>query len=129
MEMQAYIERAPWTGEVVGAYWAQVGAGFGYAENAEAFLNVNGRAKVFLWREKENVTIVRGQYRRTYTRIRVGTEMEEIEAGKSLDPAIRAELEAAIIAAMQHDQQATIARAARNNGTRDEWGNLISDEK
>ena len=127
--MQAYIERAPWTGEVVGAYWAPRVAGAVVASSAEAFLNVNGRAKVFLWREKENVTVVRGQYRRTYTRIRVGTEMEEIEAGKTLDPAIRAKLEAAIIEAMQHDQQATITRATRNNGTRDEWGNLISDEE
>ena len=123
MEMKVFLSRD--FGRVVGAYWAPANSGLGYADAAEAALDLAGTARVFAWREVTQFSVAYGL--RVIGREHTGSLAAEIERGKTLDPAIRAELEAAIIAAMQTDQRAAAARAAYNNGPRDEWGNLLSD--
>lgn len=128
MEMRAFVSRD--FGRICGAYWAPANSGFGYADAAEAALDADGVARVFAWRDITRLNRYANGGRGGFEvigREHTGSTAEEVERGKTLDPSIRAELEAAIIAAMQQDQRDAVARAAYNSGPRDQWGNLISD--
>ena len=126
--MKAFVARD--FGRIVGAYWAPANSGFGYAEAAEAALDLAGVARVFAWRDIKRANPHARHPSEMWVvigRAHTGSTAEEVERGKTLDPAIRAELEAAIIAAMQQDHREAAARAAYDNGPHDEWGNLVAD--
>lgn len=114
--MRAIVHRV--CGKVVGAYWADSAVGFGYKEQAEAFLSTMGVAQVFKFREVRNS---RGQI---ISREHSGSEAEAIERGKTLSMDIREVLETEIVAAMQHDQARELARRERVSAPADEFGNM-----
>lgn len=119
--MRAVIHRE--FGKIVGAYWVDECVGFGYQEQAEAFLGIDGIARVYAFCD---VTNSKG---RIIGREHCGSVAEHIERGKSLDPDIRQALETEIIAAMQYDQARALARKERNNLHCDEHGNLAYDHE
>lgn len=119
--MRAVVHRE--FGKIVGAYWVDENVGFGYQEQAEAFLGVDGVARVYPLR---NVTNSKG---RVIGRERCGPVADEIELGKHLDPDIRLALETEIIAAMQYDQARELARKERNSLPCDEYGNLTYEHE
>jgi len=119
--MRAVVHRE--FGKIVGAYWVDGHVGFGYQEQAEAFLGVDGVARVYAFRK---VTNSRG---RVISRQHLGSADENIERGKMLDPDIRLALETEIIAALQYDQAREISRNGRNNLPCDEHGNLAYDHE
>lgn len=113
--MRAVVHRE--FGKIVGAYWVDENVGFGYQEQAEAFLSIDGVARAYAFRD---VTNSRG---RVIGRQRCGSTADDIERGKHLDPDIRLALETEIIAAMQYDQARELARKERNSLLVDEYGN------
>jgi len=114
--MRAVVHRE--FGKIVGAYWVKNNVGFGYKEQAEAFLGVDGVAHVYEFRY---VTNSRGQ---AVGYEHFGPMAGNIARGKNLDPDIRLALETEIIAAMQYDQARALARKDRNSLPTDEYGNL-----
>jgi len=113
--MRAVVHRE--FGKIVGVYWVDENVGFGYQEQAEAFLSIDGVARAYAFRD---VTNSRG---RVIGRQRCGSTADDIERGKHLDPDIRLALETEIIAAMQYDQARELARKERNSLLVDEYGN------
>lgn len=119
--MRAVVHRE--FGKIVGAYWVDVNVGFGYQEQAESFLGVDGVALVYSFRD---VTNSKG---RVISRERCGSISDDIERGKTIDPEIRLALETEIIAAMQYDQSRALARKERNRLPVDEHGNLAYEHE
>lgn len=119
--MRAVVHRE--FGKIVGAYWVDGLVDFGYQEQAEAFLSIDGLARVYAFRD---VTNSKG---RGIGRERCGSTADDIERGKHLDPDIRLALETEIIAAMQYDQARELARKERNSLPCDEYGNLAYEHE
>ena len=114
--MRAVIHRE--FGKIVGAYWVGTNVGFGYQDQAEAFLGIDGVARVYAFRDVMNS---RGK---VISRAHRGSADENIERGKHLDPDIRLALETEILAAMQYDQARALASKERNGLPCDEYDNL-----
>lgn len=119
--MRAVVHRE--FGKIVGAYWVDENIGFGYQEKAEAFLRIDGMAQGYKYQDVVDA-LGRVLYRK-----RIGTDAENIERGKHLDPDVRLALETEIIAAMQYDQARALARKERNGLPVDEHGNLAYEHE
>jgi len=122
VEMRPFICRDG--GSITGAHWAPAGSGFDCQNQATAWLGVDGSCYMYAWRD-----ITRLDRRANGGRggfVVVGRE----HSGKSetpVDPAIRAVLEDALVSAMVADQRDLSARLAYQAGSRDSYGNLLSE--
>ena len=108
MEMKPFVRRN--YGSVTCAYWAPADCGLGFVEAAEAALDLDGVARVFAWRDilRQNPHARRpSEMWDVIGREHTGSTADELERGKSLDPAIRVALEAAIMDALMAAQRAS----------------------
>ena len=111
------MDAGPWGGRGAfrGAYWVPKGD---YEDRAEAFLGVDGTARVFLFEPPRLIgrTLCKGE--------RILDAAGDIERGKDMPQEVREALEEAIIRKLMADQAASL-RPNPEDGPRDQWGNLI----